>query len=136
MKTKIVALYERLAQKNNRIIEDQKEQLEEYAEDHGYTNCCHYTDNGFSGTSTDRIAFQAMMLAIERDEIDTVIVSTLSRLSRDYEFLFGTLYPLLEKHGVNLLAVDGSSELHNVYESKSFLGCLAEMDRKNDERTA
>ena len=44
MKTKIVALYERLAQKNNRIIEDQKEQLEEYAEDYGYTNCCHYTD--------------------------------------------------------------------------------------------
>ena len=76
------------------------------------------------------------MFAIEKDEIDTVIVSTLSRLSRDYEFLFGTFYPLLEKHGVNLLAVDGSSELHNVYESKSFLGCLAEMERKKDERTA
>ena len=107
-----------------------------YAEDHGYTNCCHYTDNGFSGTSTDRIALQAMMLAIERDEIDTVIVSTLNRLSRDYEFLFGTFYPLLEKHGVKLLAVDGSSELHNVYESKNILECLAEMEREKAERTA
>lgn len=136
MKTKMVALYERLVQKNNRIIEDQKEQLEEYAEDHGYTNCCHYTDNGFSGTSTGRIAFQAMLSAIEKDEIDTVIVSTMSRLSRDYEFLLGALYPLLEKHGVKLLAVDGTSELHNVYENKSFQECLAEMERKNEERTA
>ena len=48
---KITALYERLSCDDDQIgdsnsIVNQKKYLESYAEQKGYTNCRHYTDNG------------------------------------------------------------------------------------------
>ena len=51
---KITALYERLSRNDdlagdsNSVI-NQKKYLEGYAADHGYGNCVHYTDDGWSG---------------------------------------------------------------------------------------
>lgn len=51
---KITALYERLSRDDeaagdsNSII-SQKMQLESYAAQHGFINCVHYTDDGWSG---------------------------------------------------------------------------------------
>ena len=49
------ALYERLShddelQGESNSISNQKRILEDYAEQHGFTNCIHFTDDGISGT--------------------------------------------------------------------------------------
>lgn len=56
---KITALYERLSRDDdltgdsNSII-NQKKLLEDYAKEHGFTNCVHFTDDGWSGANFDR----------------------------------------------------------------------------------
>lgn len=55
-KGKITALYERLNRDNdltgdsNSIIK-QKKLLEDYAGEHGFANCVHFTDDGWSGAN-------------------------------------------------------------------------------------
>ena len=53
---KITALYERLSRDDETVgdsnsIVNQKSYLLEYAASHGFTNCIHYTDDGWSGGS-------------------------------------------------------------------------------------
>ncbi len=43
-----------------------------------------YIDDGYSGTSTDRPAFQQMLMDIRRRHIDCIIVKDLSRFCRDH----------------------------------------------------
>ena len=56
---KITALYERLSRdddlagESNSIV-NQKKYLETYAEQNGYGNIVHYTDDGWSGGQFDR----------------------------------------------------------------------------------
>lgn len=83
------ALYERLSrddelQGESNSITNQKNYLEEYARSQGFTNCLHFTDDGYSGTNFNRPGFQAMITAVEAGEIDTIIVKDMSRLGRDY----------------------------------------------------
>lgn len=52
---KITALYCRLSQEDmqageSESIQNQKRILEDYAEQHGFTSCIHFTDDGISGT--------------------------------------------------------------------------------------
>ena len=52
--SKITALYERLSRDDDlngesNSITNQKKYLESYAQQRGYTNCRHYTDDGWSG---------------------------------------------------------------------------------------
>ena len=54
--TLITALYERLSRDDELVgdsnsIVNQKRYLQSYADDRGYTNCVHYTDDGWSGGS-------------------------------------------------------------------------------------
>ena len=55
--SKITALYERLSRDDDNAgdsnsIVNQKKYLESYAQQRGYTNCRHYTDDGWSGGFT------------------------------------------------------------------------------------
>ena len=56
---KITALYERLSRDDDQLgesnsIVNQKVYLESYAAQHGFLNCVHYTDDGWSGGNFDR----------------------------------------------------------------------------------
>ena len=86
---KITALYERLSRDDDLTgdsssIVNQKRYLESYAEQHGYTNIVHYTDDGWSGGNFDRPAFKEMMQEVADGSINCVIVKDLSRLGREY----------------------------------------------------
>ena len=86
---KITALYERLSRDDDLAgdsssIVNQKRYLEGYAQQHGYTNVRHYTDDGFSGGNFDRPSFTEMMEGVENGEIKTVVTKDLSRLGRNY----------------------------------------------------
>ena len=85
----ITALYERLSRDDEQFgdsvsIINQKEMLETYAAQHGYTNICHYTDDGYSGGTFDRPGWKRMMEDIESGKVSTVIAKDMSRIGRDY----------------------------------------------------
>ena len=86
---KITALYERLSRddelagESNSIV-NQKRMLEEYAEQHGFSNTCHYTDDGFSGGNFERPAWKRMIADIEAGKIGAVIAKDMSRVGREY----------------------------------------------------
>lgn len=95
---KITALYERLSRDDdltgdsNSII-NQKKMLEDYAKANGFTNCVHFTDDGWSGGSFDRPSWKRMIEGIGKGEIAAVLVKDLSRVGRDYlQFTGGLLH--------------------------------------------
>ena len=53
---------------SNSII-NQKKMLEDYAKANGFTNCVHFTDDGWSGGSFDRPSWKRMIEGIEKGEI-------------------------------------------------------------------
>ena len=66
---KITALYERLSkddevQGESNSIVNQKRMLTQYAEQHGYENIEHYTDDGWTGTNFDRPDWKRMLADI------------------------------------------------------------------------
>ena len=81
---KITALYERLSRDDelmgdsNSII-NQKKYLEDYAAQHGYSSCVHYTDDGWSGGNFDRPEWKRMVADIEAGKVGRVLVKDMSR---------------------------------------------------------
>ena len=68
--SKITALYERLSRDDDNAgdsnsIVNQKKYLESYAQQRGYTNCRHYTDDGWSGGNFERPAWKQLIADIE-----------------------------------------------------------------------
>ena len=103
-KPKITAEYYRSAVKNRKSIKNQKEILKDYAHNQNIENHQHYIDNGFSGSSLERPALKKLINDIKQGKISTVVVSDISRLSRNYMEL-----PILEKifkeNGVEFVAL-------------------------------
>ena len=79
---RITALYERLSREDSGAgdsisIQNQKIKLECYAAEHGFANAVHYTDDGYSGASFQRPAWNQLMEDIKARRIGTVIVKDL-----------------------------------------------------------
>lgn len=85
-----VGMYERLSREDgdspgSESIHVQRMMLEAYCRAHeGLIPVQHYSDDGYSGTSFERPAFQSMLLDIDLGLIDCVMVKDLSRFGRDY----------------------------------------------------
>ena len=85
----ITALYERLSRDDelageSNSIQTQKAILTDYAAAHGFSNCVHYTDDGYSGGNFDRPRWKDMVADIEAGKVSAVIVKDMSRVGRDY----------------------------------------------------
>lgn len=85
----ITALYERLSRDDEQFgdstsIVNQKEMLENYAQEHGFANIQHYTDDGYSGGSFDRPGWKKLIDDIEKGKVATVIAKDMSRIGRNY----------------------------------------------------
>ena len=86
---RVTALYERLSRDDEQSgdsnsIVNQKQMLEDYAARNGFTNCVHYTDDGYSGGSFDRPGWKRLMEDIEAGAVQTVIAKDMSRIGRNY----------------------------------------------------
>ena len=84
-----VALYIRLSKEDetegpSQSVTNQKSLLEEFVKQHRLSVYDTYIDDGWSGTSFDRPAFQRMIADIEAKKVNMVITKDLSRLGRDY----------------------------------------------------
>ena len=110
MTDKITALYERLSRDDelagdSNSIVNQKIQLQDYAAQKGFTNCVHYTDDGYSGGNFDRPAWKQMIADIEAGKVDTVLVKDLSRAGRDYLQTGFYTEVLFRQHNVRFIAI-------------------------------
>ena len=65
-----------------------------------------FVDDGFTGTNFDRPGFQKMMEAIERGEINCVIVKDLSRFGREYIDAGNYIEKMFPRKGVRFIAVN------------------------------
>ena len=84
-----VALYIRLSKEDetegpSQSVTNQKSLLGEFVQQHRLAVYDTYIDDGWSGTSFDRPAFQRMIEDIEAKKVNMVITKDLSRLGRDY----------------------------------------------------
>ena len=85
----ITALYERLSrddelQGESNSITNQKSYLLNYAAEHGFTNCQHYTDDGYSGKDFNRPGWKQLIADIEAGKVGAVIAKDMSRIGRNY----------------------------------------------------
>lgn len=138
---KITALYERLSRdddlagESNSIV-NQKKYLETYAEQNGYGNIVHYTDDGWSGGNFDRPDWKRLIGDIEAGLIGTVIVKDMSRVGRDYLQTGFYTEVFFRQHGVHFIAVANSIDSNdsNTNEFAPFLNIMNEWYAKDTSK--
>ncbi len=108
---KWTALYERLSRDDDTFVDSvsiahQKAYLRKYADEHGFTNCHDYTDDGWSGGTFDRPAWNQMIADIEAGKVGAVIVKDMSRVGRDrlQTGFYTEIY--FARNGVRFIAID------------------------------
>ena len=128
---KITALYERLSRDDDNAgdsnsIVNQKKYLESYAQQRGYTNCRHYTDDGWSGGNFDRPAWKQLVADIEAGKVAHVIVKDMSRAGRDYLQTGFYTEVFFRQHSVHFVAIANGvdSDDQNSNEFAPFLNIM------------
>ena len=108
---KITALYERLSKDDGFIDSDsnsivnQKRMLEDFAASKGFTNCIHYTDDGWSGGTFDRPSWKRLLDDIEAGKVGIVLAKDMSRIGRDYLQTGFYTEVLFREKGVRFIAI-------------------------------
>lgn len=106
------APYERLSREDGDRLEsdsilNQQNLIEDYCARHpGFVLVEHYADDGYTGTTFKRPAFQRMLADIEAGKIDCVIVKDLSRFGRDYIDMGYYLERYFPSHRVRFIAIN------------------------------
>jgi DNA invertase Pin-like site-specific DNA recombinase len=90
-------------------IDLQLNKLRDFAAQQGFEGCVEYLDNGYSGNNLCRPAFAQMEADINLGKIDTIIVSCISRIARDYSLMEDWIAKARAK-GIHLIALDGSHD--------------------------
>ena len=132
--TKITALYERLSRDDelegeSNSITNQKSYLADYADKNGFTNCRHYTDDGYSGGNFERPGWKQLVADIDAGLVSVVIAKDLSRVGRNYvETGFYTEVSFRQK-GVRFIAIGNGVDTINPISSEfaPFMNVLNEM---------
>ena len=111
MNKEITALYCRLSKEDKQSgesmsISTQKEMLMDYARQNGFRNCRYYVDDGYSGTNSDREAFQEMLDDIRDGKVAVVITKDQSRLGRNYIETGTYMEIFFPEHGVRYIAIN------------------------------
>ena len=144
--SKITALYERLSRDDDQTgdsnsIVNQKKYLESYAQQRGYTNLRHYTDDGWSGGNFERPAWKQLVADIEAGKVAHVLVKDMSRIGRDYLQTGFYTEVMFRQHGVHFVAIANSvdSDDQNSNEFAPFLNIMNEWylrDLSRKQKTA
>ena len=106
----ITALYERLSRdddldgESNSII-NQKRYLQNYANEHGFSNCKHYTDDGWSGGNFDRPGWKNLIADVEAGKVGVILAKDMSRIGRNYLETGFYTEVVFRKHNVRFIAI-------------------------------
>ncbi len=125
--SKVVAMYIRLSKEDNDIskkiesesITNQKELIYDYInskEGMINDNIIEYVDDGFSGTNTNRTAFERLLKDARNNKIKCIVVKDLSRLSRNYIEAGNFLEQVFPFLGIRFISIN------DLYDSDNFMG--------------
>ena len=138
---KVTALYCRLSKDDGSnseslSIRTQKAMLMEYATRNGFGNCQYYVDDGYSGTNSDRPAFQELLDDIRDGKVATVITKDQSRLGRNHIETGTYMEIFFPEHGVRYIAInDGyDSNEQSQMDIAPFRNIINEMYAKDTSR--
>ena len=94
-----------------------------------------YVDEGISGKTTNRPAFQRLMREIELGRIDTVMFTELSRLSRSLKD-FLNIFEFAQRHSCDLVCLKTEIDTTSPYQSlvTKILMVFAEFEREMTSR--
>jgi len=111
--SKITALYCRLSQEDENAgesnsIENQKSFLTKYAAENGFINTQFFVDDGYSGVSFNRPAFQEILNLMKQKKLGTIITKDLSRLGRNYIEVGNYTETIFPRNTVRYIAVNDS----------------------------
>lgn len=88
-------------------ISSQRELILRFVEKHPEIELVEeYIDDGYTGTNFDRPRFQQLMGAVERGEINCIIVKDLSRFGREYIGAGQYIEKLFPRYGVRFIAIN------------------------------
>lgn len=110
--------------------------LEDYAKANGFTNCVHFTDDGWSGGSFDRPSWKRMIEGIGKGEIAAVLVKDLSRVGRDYLQVGFYTEVMFREKGVRFVAITNGvdSDKRESSEFAPFLNIMNEWYEEAKEK--
>ena len=100
----------------------QRDKVRAFAFQEGHSICEEYLDDGYGGNDLNRPSFSKMKEDIKAGKIDTIIVSCVNRIARDY-FILANCLEEFKAQDVKIIAADGSHEL------KSFADAATEFVR-------
>ena len=103
---KKVAVYCRVARKDQITLKHQTRQVAKWASEFGYRGGRIYQDNGASGASLDRPAFNRLNRDMLAGNVQTVVIQDLSRISRNY-LLTHRWLGMADALGVEVVSVTG-----------------------------
>lgn len=121
-------------------ISTQRKMLRSYAKEHGFEVYGEYVDDGFSGTSFKRPAWEKLINDIEARRVNLVITKDLSRLGRDYILTgqFTEIYFPAKK--VRYIAIndgyDSNSPLNDIAPFKNIVNEMYARDTSKKIRSA
>lgn len=103
---KIIAYYYRAASYTELNLDNQMYRLLTHAKESGITAYALYVDSGYSGLNFNRPAFAEMQLAMSQGRIGKIVVTDISRISRDsfYSMMFSAD---AAKYDIGIETVDG-----------------------------
>ena len=114
---KITAYYYRAANKQTDLnLDNQMHRLLSLAQENGTDTYMFFVDNGYSGLTTERPAFQNLLAAIHENRVQKIVVVSLDRLYRSYPATMQFL-DNMEQHGIPIYSItDGDLPLcRNLY---------------------
>ena len=130
--TKITVLYERLSREDllsgdSQSIQNQREILENYAKQHGFSEIRHYQDDGTSGVHFDRNGWQRLIEDVSAGNVNCVITKDLSRLGREH-IQTGMYLEMFRHKGVRFIAITNGVDSANpeTLEYMPFLNIFSE----------
>ena len=134
---RITALYCRLSRDDeldgtSGSIKNQRDILEKFAQDNGFTNCRVFIDDGYTGLNFNRPAFNEIMKLAEEGKVETLIVKDHSRLGRNRILVGQLLEEGFEELGVRYIAVmDNIDTAKGVDDTVAFKELFNEWHSKN-----
>lgn len=137
---KHIALYCRLSSDDGRkddslSITNQKQILERYAVEEGFTPYKFYVDDGYSGTNFQRPSWQQLEAELKRGLISAVIVKDSSRLGREYLQVGQIFEHLFPTYGVRFISVtEGVDTIDGVDEFMPFRSLFNEFYAKESSK--
>ena len=91
-------------------IETQRTILQQYVREHGFTVYDEYVDDGWSGTTFERPAFQRMMADVDAGKINCIITKDLSRFGREHVMMDYYLEFVFPEKRIRYIAVTDNED--------------------------